>query len=887
MFLRKFIIVLIASLIFIVRTTHAQIETAIESWKKISRVYDYSPDGKYVVYGIEMETKSDTKETVFVKSVKSPWKYDLNHSSTNVKITGDSKYSLVQTDDGRLIFVQNGMQYTDRQKPVELTNVVLFYLIKSLDKYLVGVLSKEVGESMHFSIYTLNGKVILDIPDTYWVSSSNTNKIIVAYSNRGGTTLRCIDANLKSTEISINMKPGNVRPLGYVQNDKALVINTLNRDIKNVSNLGVLDSAIAIWRFEENTFNAVKLHVPIDSMIISNVSIVADQNSQLNTDRGIVKLSMTKLPVEKKDGIGAKLKIYGRGNQTQVSKNTNAKDIFILADYRNGVGYTISNNALLPLNTIENSVIFSDLSAQDTQNDTAEKARLVYANLSSGVVSDSLFTKQKIAQMRTFGDLNESPNKRYRIGYVDSIKAYVAYDRWLECTRVITPSNVDWGTPYLNDFRNVVRGVAAWDPDSNGNIVWIYDKFDIWRIDITGRDAARCITNGFGRRNKIVLTFQAANGAKIGARIADKWILNAFKTDTKENGFVAAGLDGKEPQILYLGQCFFQCDGNLAIDGAHNKAFWKAADRNEYLVFKTAPNSSTNIYYTSDFKHFELVSDVFPEQQENRYETKLLSWQINDSTTSYGALFIPPNLDTTKKYPVVIKIYEKLADNLFINQEPAYLDNGCTLNVFDYLHSGYAVFLPDVTAKEGDPMPGVLASFVPALNALKKNRWIDPERIGLQGCSWGGTEVNYIVTHFDGIRAANAASAFSNFVTSYGEVSNNGIGLAPYFLYGQGRMRTDLWKGLDKYIQNSSYFHVKDCNTPLLIMHTKYDDVCSIETAIAYFNALRYFKKNVWLIEYLEGNHGIFGEKAIDFSYRLKSYFNYYLKDEAMPDWMQ
>jgi hypothetical protein len=52
------------------------------------------------------------------------------------------------------------------------------------------------------------------------------------------------------------------------------------------------------------------------------------------------------------------------------------------------------------------------------------------------------------------------------------------------------------------------------------------------------------------------------------------------------------------------------------------------------------------------------------------------------------------------------------------------------------------------------------------------------------------------------------------------------------------------------------------------------------------YSALRRLKKRVWLLEYSDGVHGVWGKSSIDFDLRMQQFFNYYLKNALPPKWM-
>ena len=54
----------------------------------------------------------------------------------------------------------------------------------------------------------------------------------------------------------------------------------------------------------------------------------------------------------------------------------------------------------------------------------------------------------------------------------------------------------------------------------------------------------------------------------------------------------------------------------------------------------------------------------------------------------------------------------------------------------------------------------------------------------------------------------------------------------------------------------------------------------------ALFTTLRREGKKVWMLEYKGEGHMVFGDDALDYTVRMKQFFDYYLKGGPNPDWM-
>ena len=157
--------------------------------------------------------------------------------------------------------------------------------------------------------------------------------------------------------------------------------------------------------------------------------------------------------------------------------------------------------------------------------------------------------------------------------------------------------------------------------------------------------------------------------------------------------------------------------------------------------------------------------------------------------------------------------------------------------------------------------------------------------MGLQGCSFGGFETNYIVTHSKIFAAACSASGASDLISYYGDLFDNTNSQQGKFELGQYKIGTNLWQRPDFYINNSPVFKINDVTTPILIMSTRYDATVPSSQSIEFFTGLRRLGKKAWLLRY-DGNHGVFGKSGLDFSIRMEQFFAHYLKDMPSPKWM-
>ena len=154
------------------------------------------------------------------------------------------------------------------------------------------------------------------------------------------------------------------------------------------------------------------------------------------------------------------------------------------------------------------------------------------------------------------------------------------------------------------------------------------------------------------------------------------------------------------------------------------------------------------------------------------------------------------------------------------------------------------------TAVVGDWGGGDAADVEAALDeALRRFDWIDPERLGLLGGSYGGFMTSWIVGHTRRFRAACSERAVNAQASMFG---TSDIG----FLFNQVELGGVLpWEDLARYVERSPLTYAKDITTPLLILHSEDDLRCPIEQAEQLFVALKMLRRDVTFVRFPDDNH--------------------------------
>src|SRR3954467_13601996 len=185
-------------------------------------------------------------------------------------------------------------------------------------------------------------------------------------------------------------------------------------------------------------------------------------------------------------------------------------------------------------------------------------------------------------------------------------------------------------------------------------------------------------------------------------------------------------------------------------------------------------------------------------------------------------LLKPDNFDPKKKYPMIVYIYERLSQGLHSFRNPG---PGTSINATYYVSNGYLIFMPDIIYKTGYPGRDALQCVLPAVQAVVDKGYVDENNIGIQGHSWGGYQIAYMVTQTNRFKAAEAGAAVANMTSAYSGI-RWGTGLPRQFQYEQTQSRIGkaMADDLQPYLDNSAIFHLKSIHTPLLLLNNDSDD---------------------------------------------------------------
>jgi dipeptidyl aminopeptidase/acylaminoacyl peptidase len=483
---------------------------------------------------------------------------------------------------------------------------------------------------------------------------------------------------------------------------------------------------------------------------------------------------------------------------------------------------------------------------------------------------------KKVIADHIYGSVTWSPNGRWLQIYDLKTKNLMVLDpkngRTTNVTERIPTSIVDRlaDTP----LGTTLYGAAGFDKDES--TAYIYDEFDIWAVNLTNNDPAVNVTGGWGRSNGIVVRHISIDPESEYIDADKTHYFTLFNAQNKRAGFATGSLNKKQaPQLLTL-------------DPVAYRGFQKARDAEVYTIQRETVSDYREVYLTdAKLSTFKVMSETNPQQKDYIWPTvELVEWVSLDGEVLQGKLYKPENFDLSKNYPMITYFYDRESDALHTHLAPA--PSASTINIPYFVSNGYFVFVPDIPYKEGYPGESAVSAIVSGVNHVIGLGNVDRKKIGIQGQSWGGYQVAYLITETNMFAAAGAGAPVSNMFSAYGGI-RYGTGLTRQLQYEQGQSRIGgtMWEYPLRFLENSPIFYADKVKTPLLIMHNDQDGAVPYTQGIEYFTALWRLKKPVWMLVYNNEDHNLIQRKnRMDLSIRLGQFFDHYLKGEPMPTWM-
>ncbi len=210
----------------------------------------------------------------------------------------------------------------------------------------------------------------------------------------------------------------------------------------------------------------------------------------------------------------------------------------------------------------------------------------------------------------------------------------------------------------------------------------------------------------------------------------------------------------------------------------------------------------------------------------------------------------PMNFDEKKKYPTILEIHggPRTAYGYGFFLEFQMLTSHGYVVLFSNPRGsdGYGVEFSDICGAYGKRDYQDLMEVTD--EAIKRFKFIDKDRLGVTGGSYGGYMTNWVIGHTDRFKAAVSQRSISNWVSFFGTTD---IG----YFFGPDQLTGDPWTNWEGYREMSPLTYASNVKTPLLLIHSMEDKRCWMAEAFQFFTALKYFGQEVKLALFPEETH--------------------------------
>ncbi len=346
-----------------------------------------------------------------------------------------------------------------------------------------------------------------------------------------------------------------------------------------------------------------------------------------------------------------------------------------------------------------------------------------------------------------------------------------------------------------------------------------------------------------------------------------------------------SGVDAQAKRIYYVSTEVSPLERQLysiGLDGTGKQRLTKpsgthqlslAPDGSSYLdTFSSLKQVPRSVLYGNDGQ--EMRQFRAPDESEvktyNLMPTELVTVKADDGTELYARLTKPSGFDPSKKYPAVVMVYggpgvQTVSDAWAgVSMSQVMADRGFVVWGLDNrgsFHRGHkfeeAIYHHMGQHELKDQQTGI--------KHLVGMGFVDPQRIGLFGWSYGGYMTLYTVTNAPGlIRAAVAGAP----VTSWRNYDS---------------IYTERYMGLpdenaEAYKTTSPQTKAGDLQAKLLIIHNIEDDNVHFANTMQMADALEQSGKLFYMLTYPQRSHGVSGPVRRHMYEEILSFFEQNLK---------
>ncbi len=344
-----------------------------------------------------------------------------------------------------------------------------------------------------------------------------------------------------------------------------------------------------------------------------------------------------------------------------------------------------------------------------------------------------------------------------------------------------------------------------------------------------------CLTNTFNQNSSII---------GWNATSDQVFVLDAFKTQ----GYHIYGLnlDASKPTTLISTSDGFIEPLTISLNQNHTMFGFG------YETVSNAPEA-----YVSRINPFRLqrISHLNASKINILGKTQVIQWTSSDGMTIEGLLLTPNRYNPNKKYPLYVAIHggpSGVWGKRYLGgcdeYGPMIDPTTCWQNLLDL---GFIVFEPNPRGSTGYGLSFRLGNFadfggadyrdiMTGVDDLIHKGIADPKHLAIGGWSFGGYMSTWIISQDHRFKAAIDGDGNTDFISFSGTSD-----IPDYY---ENYLGTPFWVNNQLYLERSPIMHVRNFQTPLLIIHGENDVRVPLSQSYQLYTALKRQHKPVKMI---------------------------------------
>ena len=304
-----------------------------------------------------------------------------------------------------------------------------------------------------------------------------------------------------------------------------------------------------------------------------------------------------------------------------------------------------------------------------------------------------------------------------------------------------------------------------------------------------------------------------------------------------------------------------------------------------WLGYKTMEQASAYVVSLSNLKKARCLFDGKTALGKAELGTcKDWNYVNSKGETVYGRLYLPKDFDAEKKYPLIVYYYGGCSPVSRSFESPYSPQIWNSLGYIAYIvqPSGATGFGQEWASRHVNTAGrGPAEDIIEGVKKIcEEHPFINKDKIGCMGASYGGFMTQYLQTTTDIFACAISHAGISNHTSYWGE------GYWGYSYSEVSMANSYPWSHKELYVNQSPLFNADKIHTPLLLLHGDSDTNVPVIESLQMFTALKLLGREVALVEVKGENHHI-----LDYAKKEKwlatqmAWFQRWLKDD--PSWWE